>query len=77
MSQLEPIIADFGLVNVVDVPGASLITYTKQSGGKPYMAPELVDFEGIGKRVFRRTTATDIYSFASLCLEARHFMCTP
>lgn len=60
---------DFGLAGVVDPLGRSLVTKTGRSGAAPYKAPELHDPQELGYKEFRRTTSTDVYAFASLCLE--------
>jgi serine/threonine protein kinase len=47
-------------------------TNTNRSGLKRYMAPELLDDEALDDKDFCRTPKTDVYSFASLCLEVRY-----
>jgi hypothetical protein len=51
--------------------GPSLITYTRESGGRAYMGPELLEPENFGDGEFRRTPSSDAYSFGSLILEVR------
>jgi hypothetical protein len=67
------ILADFGLVNVLEDIGSRLITYTRESGSKTYLAPELHDPEDpeIGLSDFQRTPASDAYAYGSLILEVR------
>lgn len=63
------LLSDFGLTGITDLAGSDLVTNTQESGGKKYMAPELHDPERFGVPHFRRTAASDIYSYGSLCLE--------
>ncbi|KAJ7044734.1 kinase-like domain-containing protein [Mycena alexandri] len=58
-------LADFGLTTFADGPLAP----TKRGGSTRWMAPELLDPESCGLEVFQRTFASDIYSFACVCLE--------
>ena len=63
------LLSDFGLTGITDLAGSDLVTNTNESGGKKYMAPELHDPERFGVAYFRRTAASDMYSYGSLCLE--------
>jgi serine/threonine protein kinase len=56
-------LADFGLISFIERSDQS----TSDRGNPQWMAPELYDTE----LEFRRTLATDIYSFACLCVEVR------
>lgn len=62
-------LADFGLVGIIDVAGRELVTQTAGSGCKHFLAPELLSPEQFGLKRFIRTSATDMYSYGSLCLE--------
>ncbi|KAF8194861.1 kinase-like domain-containing protein, partial [Mycena galopus ATCC 62051] len=59
------LLADFGLAVVTDSPLAS----TNRGGSLRWMAPELLHPESYGFKEFQRTFASDIYSFACVCLE--------
>ncbi|ESK85293.1 kinase-likeprotein [Moniliophthora roreri MCA 2997] len=60
-------IADFGLAVFSDV---TLGTNSSQHGGSVrWMAPELLDPGTFGLEHFRRTFASDVYSFACVCTE--------
>ncbi|KAJ7916171.1 kinase-like domain-containing protein, partial [Mycena leptocephala] len=58
-------LADFGLTVFADGPLAP----TNRGGSARWMAPELLDPKSCGLDVFKRTFASDIYSFACVCLE--------
>ncbi|KAJ7931278.1 kinase-like domain-containing protein [Mycena leptocephala] len=58
-------LADFGLAVITDGPLAP----TNRGGSLRWMAPELLNPEACGFTVFQRTFASDIYSFACVCLE--------
>ncbi|KAF8177072.1 kinase-like domain-containing protein [Mycena galopus ATCC 62051] len=58
-------LTDFGLAVFADGPLAP----TNRGGSTRWMAPELLDPESYGLEVFQRTFASDIYSFACVCLE--------
>ncbi|KAJ7263103.1 kinase-like domain-containing protein [Mycena rebaudengoi] len=58
-------LADFGLAFFADATARS----TTRDGARRWMAPELLRPECVGLSTFQRTTASDIYSFACLCLE--------
>ncbi|KAJ7250725.1 kinase-like domain-containing protein [Mycena rebaudengoi] len=58
-------LADFGLTGFAH--GSS--TPTNRGGSTRWMAPELLDPACCGLEDFQRTFATDIYSFACVCLE--------
>ncbi|KAF7368900.1 Kinase-like protein [Mycena venus] len=58
-------LADFGLAAFADGPMAP----TNRGGSLRWMAPELLDPASCGFKVFQRTFASDIYSFACVCLE--------
>ncbi|KAF7377829.1 hypothetical protein MSAN_00206400 [Mycena sanguinolenta] len=58
-------LADFGLAAVVDGPLAP----TNRGGSLRWMAPELLNPESCGLKVFKRTFASDIYAFGCVCVE--------
>ncbi|KAF8212600.1 kinase-like domain-containing protein [Mycena galopus ATCC 62051] len=58
-------LADFGLTAFADGPLAP----TNRGGSTRWMAPELLDPGSCGLNEFQRTFASDIYSFACVCLE--------
>jgi serine/threonine protein kinase len=58
-------LADFGLAAITDGPLAA----TNRGGSLRWMAPELLHPECCGFKVFQRTFASDIYSFACVCIE--------
>ncbi|KAF8155305.1 kinase-like domain-containing protein [Mycena galopus ATCC 62051] len=58
-------LADFGLAVFADGPLAP----TNRGGSTRWMAPELLDPSSCGLEVFQRTFASDVYSFACVCLE--------
>ncbi|KAF7368902.1 Protein kinase domain-containing protein [Mycena venus] len=58
-------LADFGLAVVTDGPLAP----TNRGGSTRWMAPELLDPSCCRLDRFQRTPASDIYSFACVCLE--------
>ncbi|KAJ7449255.1 kinase-like domain-containing protein [Mycena latifolia] len=58
-------LADFGLTVFADGPRAR----TNRGGSTRWMAPELLDPSSCGLEIFQRTFASDIYSFACVCLE--------
>jgi serine/threonine protein kinase len=55
-------VADFGLISFLERNSQS----TEGRGNAQWMAPEMYT-----DSVFKRTPATDIYSFGCLCLEVR------
>jgi serine/threonine protein kinase len=59
------LLADFGLAVITDSPLAA----TNRGGSLRWMAPELLHPESYGFKEFQRTFASDIYSFACVCLE--------
>ncbi|KAJ7231344.1 kinase-like domain-containing protein [Mycena rebaudengoi] len=59
-------LADFGLTSFTDTTAAT--TTSHRAGTIPWMAPELIEPDRFGLR-FRKTTATDVYAFACVCLE--------
>ncbi|KAJ7224826.1 kinase-like domain-containing protein [Mycena rebaudengoi] len=59
-------LADFGLTSFTDVTAAT--TTSHRAGTIRWMAPELIDPDRFGIQ-FRRTTASDVYAFACVCLE--------
>ncbi|KAF7370567.1 hypothetical protein MSAN_00689100 [Mycena sanguinolenta] len=60
-------LADFGLAVFSDATAA---THTSQHGGSVrWMAPELHFPESCGLQTFKRTFASDVYSFAFVCVE--------
>nr|GAT45693.1 kinase-like protein [Mycena chlorophos] len=63
-------LADFGLAVFSD---ATLATHTSHSGGSVrWMSPELHFPQSCGLDSFRRTFASDVYSFAFVCIELVH-----
>ncbi|KAJ7231346.1 kinase-like domain-containing protein [Mycena rebaudengoi] len=59
-------LADFGLTSFTDTTAAT--TTSHRAGTIRWMAPELIDPDRFGTQ-FRRTTASDVYAFACVCLE--------
>ncbi|KAJ7273254.1 kinase-like domain-containing protein [Mycena rebaudengoi] len=59
-------LADFGLTSFTDTTRAT--TTSHRAGAIRWMAPELIDPDRFGLQ-FLRTTATDVYAFACVCLE--------
>ncbi|KAF8155300.1 kinase-like domain-containing protein [Mycena galopus ATCC 62051] len=58
-------LTDFGLAVFADGPLAP----TNRGGSTRWMAPELLNPASCGLEVFQRTFASDVYSFACVCLE--------
>ncbi|KAJ7224800.1 kinase-like domain-containing protein [Mycena rebaudengoi] len=58
-------LADFGLTSFTDITAA---TTSHRAGTVRWMAPELIAPDHFGIQ-FRRTTASDVYAFACVCLE--------
>lgn len=71
-SDRRAILTDLGLVGILQSISPSILQETKEGGAKKYMAPELHDPALFGEDTFRRTPATDVYSYASLCLEVSY-----
>jgi serine/threonine protein kinase len=62
-------LADFGLAVFSD---ATVATHTSHRGGSVrWMSPELHYPPSCGLETFRRTFASDVYSFACVCVEVR------
>ncbi|KAJ7216754.1 kinase-like domain-containing protein [Mycena rebaudengoi] len=59
-------LTDFGLTSFTDTTAAT--TTSHRAGTIRWMAPELIDPDRFGLK-FRRTTASDVYAFACVCLE--------
>ncbi|KAJ7224779.1 kinase-like domain-containing protein [Mycena rebaudengoi] len=59
-------LADFGLTSFTDTTAAT--TTSHRAGTVRWMAPELIAPDRFGIQ-FRRTTASDVYAFACVCLE--------
>ncbi|KAJ3906319.1 kinase-like domain-containing protein [Lentinula edodes] len=59
-------LADFGLAVFEDATAA---TPSQQAGSVRWMAPELHHPQAFGLDHFRRTFASDVYSFACVCIE--------
>ncbi|KAJ7238886.1 kinase-like domain-containing protein [Mycena rebaudengoi] len=59
-------LADFGLTSFTDATTAT--TTSHRAGTLRWTAPELIDPDRFGIQ-FRRTTASDVYAFACMCLE--------
>ncbi|KAJ7266662.1 kinase-like domain-containing protein [Mycena rebaudengoi] len=59
-------LADFGLTSFTDTTAAT--TTSRRAGTLRWTAPELIDPDRFGIQ-FRRTTASDVYAFACVCLE--------
>ncbi|KAJ6591584.1 kinase-like domain-containing protein [Mycena vulgaris] len=70
-------LADFGLAVFSDATAAG--THTSHHGGSVrWMAPELHYPQSCGLDTFQRTFASDVYSFAFVCIEVRsHVMSKP
>jgi serine/threonine protein kinase len=60
-------LTDFGLTSLTD---ATVASTSHRAGSLRWMAPELINPDRFGLR-FRRTPASDVYAFGSLCLEVR------
>ncbi|KAJ7279094.1 kinase-like domain-containing protein [Mycena rebaudengoi] len=58
-------LTDFGLTSLTD---ATVASTSHRAGSLRWMAPELINPDRFGLR-FRRTPASDVYAFGSLCLE--------
>ncbi|TFK48789.1 kinase-like protein [Heliocybe sulcata] len=61
-------LADFGL-SVFAEGTAGPGTCTNRDGSMAWMAPELIDPVQFGHHDYYRTTATDVYAYACVCLE--------
>jgi serine/threonine protein kinase len=66
-------LADFGLTGVVEDPasttGGALTSTANHAGSLRWFAPELIAPTFFGCERFVRTTASDVYAFACVCLE--------
>ncbi|KAJ7682931.1 kinase-like domain-containing protein, partial [Mycena rosella] len=65
-------LADFGLTTVVDTTSttnAALTSTANHAGSARWFAPELIQPTSFGCEKFMRTTASDVYAFACVCLE--------
>ncbi|KZT22026.1 kinase-like protein [Neolentinus lepideus HHB14362 ss-1] len=58
-------LSDFGLTDIIESTQRS----SSRGGSVRWMAPELINPRAFLDEVFRRTTASDIYSFGCVCLE--------
>ncbi len=66
-------LTDFGLA-VIAAAGHSLTTTTR-GGAFGWLAPELIDPDMFGETSSRPTFASDIYSFACVCIEVSDCVC--
>ncbi|KAJ7203038.1 kinase-like domain-containing protein, partial [Mycena pura] len=70
-------LTDFGLTVLSDATTQS----QNGAGSVRWMAPEILNPDAFGLEDYKRTTASDIYAFACVCLEARpmwlHLTCSP
>ncbi|KAF8183782.1 kinase-like domain-containing protein [Mycena galopus ATCC 62051] len=66
-------LADFGLASVIEDPtstaGGALSSSASHAGSLRWFAPELIAPTFFGCDRFVRTTASDVYAFACVCLE--------
>lgn len=63
-------LADFGLAGWAS---STLKSSSNYGGSVRWMAPELHDYEGSGTGEFCRTTASDTYAFACVCIEVSDY----
>ncbi|KAJ6476215.1 kinase-like domain-containing protein, partial [Mycena sanguinolenta] len=66
-------LADFGLAGVIEDPasttGGALTSTADHAGSLRWFAPELIAPTFFGCERFVRTTASDVYAFACVCIE--------
>ncbi|KAJ7683422.1 kinase-like domain-containing protein [Mycena rosella] len=62
-------LTDFGLAAFSDAVETGNPSTSNRAGSLQWMAPELIDPKRFGHERFVRTTASDIYSLACVCLE--------
>ncbi|KAJ6486735.1 kinase-like domain-containing protein [Mycena sanguinolenta] len=65
-------LSDFGLATIISDPDSTvgMLSSTKNHGGSArWFAPELIEWESFGCERFSRTTASDVYAYACVCLE--------
>ncbi|KAK7050283.1 kinase-like domain-containing protein [Favolaschia claudopus] len=62
-------LTDFGLTVFADNHETANPSTTNRAGSIQWMAPELIDPGGFGCSRFLRTTASDAYAFACVCIE--------
>ncbi|KAF8130905.1 kinase-like domain-containing protein [Mycena galopus ATCC 62051] len=66
-------LADFGLTGVIEdaasTTGGALTSTANHAGSVRWFAPELIAPTTFGCERFMRTTASDVYAFACVCLE--------
>lgn len=66
-------IADFGLARIVDSQASTVgRTSLKGRGSIRWQAPELLDPKRFQGELCRTTKESDVYAFASVCLEVGH-----
>ncbi|KAJ6476218.1 kinase-like domain-containing protein [Mycena sanguinolenta] len=66
-------LADFGLEDAIEgtgsTAGGALTSTTRRAGNVQWFSPELIAPTDFGCHRFVRTTASDVYAFACVCLE--------
>ena len=68
-------LSDFGLATTISDPDSTvgmLTSSTNHGGSARWFAPELIDPKSFGCEKFIRTTASDVYAYACVCLEVLH-----
>lgn len=68
----RPMLADFGLANIIDSQATSIVGPSfNGKGAMRWQAPELLDSSRFNGVPCVLTTCSDIYAFSSVCLEVR------
>ncbi|KAF7348451.1 Kinase-like protein [Mycena venus] len=65
-------LSDFGLATTIsdaDSTAGALTSSSNHGGSVRWFAPELIDPKSFGCEKFSRTTASDVYAYACVCLE--------
>ncbi|KAF7336071.1 Rho GTPase activator [Mycena sanguinolenta] len=65
-------LSDFGLATTISDPDSTvgmLSSSTNHGGSARWFAPELIDPKSFGCEKFLRTTASDVYAYACVCVE--------
>ncbi|KAJ7779464.1 kinase-like domain-containing protein [Mycena maculata] len=66
---LHACLTDFGLSGFSDTTETGTASTSNRAGSLRWMAPELIDPPRFGRKHFLRTTASDAYAFACVCIE--------